>query len=67
MTTARRSRHASPTFAIPSELHGVKCPHCNGDGVSVASLFGGSVSEILLQCDACHSFFHWVKWRGGQA
>ncbi len=67
MSPAPRTRHALPTFSIPPELHDVKCPHCNGAGVSVASLFGGSVSEILLQCDACRSFFHWVKWRGGQA
>jgi hypothetical protein len=46
----------------PAPPTGVRCPDCASSDVEVASLFGGSTSEMLLQCGACRSCFNWVKW-----
>ncbi len=51
-------------MTLDEDFKGVSCPHCESEGVSVLSLFGGSVSEVLFQCRACRTCFNWVKWRG---
>jgi hypothetical protein len=53
----------TPTPELPQEARNVKCTHCESVDVALVSLFGGSVSECLFRCNACSSFFHWVKWR----
>ena len=58
-----KPRRAPSTFPVPPEVLEAHCPHCDGARVKVASLFGGSVSEMLLECRDCRSFFHWMKWR----
>lgn len=46
------------------DFEGVQCPHCASEDVSLVSLFGSSVSEVMFRCLACRTFFNWVKWRG---
>ena len=41
----------------------IACPWCGSRNYSVASPFGGSVSEVLMQCDDCEASFGWMKWR----
>jgi hypothetical protein len=53
----------TPTPELPQEARDVTCTHCESADVALVSLFGGSVSECLFRCNACSSFFHWVKWR----
>jgi len=53
----------SPVPELPAQAQDVKCTHCRSTDVVLVSLFGGSVSECLFRCNACNSFFHWVKWR----
>ena len=60
--TGPRSKRVPSAFPVPPEVLGVHCPHCDGARVAVASLFGGSVSEMLLECHDCRSFFHWMKF-----
>ena len=40
----------------------VICPWCESDQNHVVSPFGGTVSEILFQCDSCENAFGWMKW-----
>ena len=40
----------------------VRCPWCGSTRSRVKSLFGGTVSEILFQCEACRSPFGVMKW-----
>jgi len=42
----------------------VCCPHCESDDITLISLFGSSVSEVMFRCLACHTFFNWMKWQG---
>jgi ring-1,2-phenylacetyl-CoA epoxidase subunit PaaD len=42
----------------------VACPWCESKNTHVLSLFGGTVSEISMQCDDCKSTFGWMKWQG---
>jgi hypothetical protein len=54
----------------PQEVFGelydeqVACPWCESKKTRVISPFGGTVSEIAMQCEACHSTFGWMKWEG---
>jgi transposase-like protein len=41
----------------------VTCPFCASADVKLELAFGGSVSDMLFRCQACRSFFHWIKWR----
>lgn len=42
----------------------VSCPWCESKNTRMASLFGGTVSEISMQCEDCNSTFGWMKWEG---
>jgi hypothetical protein len=55
-------RRRPPSFEAPPEALGAACPHCGTCNAEVESLFGGSVSEMMLRCRACMTVFHWVKW-----
>lgn len=56
-------RPETPTPELPPGAKDARCTHCDSADVVLVSLFGGSVSECLFRCNACKSFFHWVKWR----
>ena len=55
-------RRDPPGFEIPPEAVDAACPHCGARNTELESLFGGSVSEVMLRCRACQTIFHWVKW-----
>lgn len=40
----------------------IQCPWCQSENHRVASAFGGSVSEVLMQCNDCKASFGWMKW-----
>jgi hypothetical protein len=40
------------------------CPWCESKSTRVISPFGGTVSEISMQCNDCKSTFGWMKWQG---
>jgi len=42
----------------------VACPWCDSENTRVISPFGGTVSEISMQCNDCKSTFGWMKWQG---
>ncbi|MEP1473033.1 MAG: hypothetical protein ABJK25_18800 [Halieaceae bacterium] len=42
----------------------VACPWCESKQTEVVSPFGGTVSEISMKCNDCHSTFGWMKWEG---
>jgi ring-1,2-phenylacetyl-CoA epoxidase subunit PaaD len=42
----------------------VACPWCESKNTRVISPFGGTVSEISMQCEDCKSTFGWMKWEG---
>lgn len=42
----------------------VACPWCESKNTQVVSPFGGTVSEISMKCNDCHSTFGWMKWQG---
>ena len=40
----------------------VACPWCESENTQVSSPFGGTVSEILFNCNDCHQSFGFMKW-----
>lgn len=42
----------------------VACPWCESTKTRVVSPFGGTVSEVSMQCEDCKSTFGWMKWQG---
>jgi hypothetical protein len=42
----------------------VACPWCESNNTRVVNPFGGTVSEIAMQCEDCKSTFGWMKWQG---
>lgn len=42
----------------------VNCPWCESSNTKVVNPFGGTVSEIAMQCNDCQSTFGWMKWQG---
>ncbi len=46
------------------DFAGVRCPHCASEALTMVSLFGSSVSEVMFRCGQCRTVFNWVKWRG---
>lgn len=58
----------TPVRAGPEKLDDdfkdVRCPHCESGEITLVSLFGSSVSEVMFRCLDCHTFFNWVKWQG---
>ncbi len=42
----------------------IACPWCESTNTRVISPFGGTVSEISMQCEDCKSTFGWMKWQG---
>lgn len=46
------------------DFTGVRCPHCESADITLISLFGSSVSEVMFRCLACRTFFNWMKWQG---
>ncbi len=62
--------NAEKLDAGPEEAFGdlyndqVACPWCESKRTKVISPFGGTVSEISMICQACHSTFGWMKWEG---
>ena len=40
----------------------VRCPWCRGTNLKLASLFGGTVSELLFECQDCHLPVGVMKW-----
>ena len=55
-------RRDQPTFDVPPAALEAACPHCGARNAALESLFGGSVSEVMLRCRGCHAIYHWVKW-----
>ena len=49
------------TFCEEYDRH-VECTWCKSKNTHVSSPFGGTVSEILYQCDDCKGVFGWMKW-----
>jgi len=49
---------------LDDDFKDVRCPHCESGDITLVSLFGSSVSEVMFRCLACHTFFNWVKWQG---
>lgn len=43
-------------------INRVRCPWCRSTNSRLRSLFGGTVSEILFQCQDCRSPFGVMKW-----
>lgn len=39
-----------------------RCPWCDSTDTQLASLFGGTVSELLFKCCQCHLPFGVMKW-----
>ena len=64
MSWPLEGRNGAPEFTGDADFAEVRCPHCAGADLEVASLFGGSISEVLFQCRSCRSHFNWIKWRG---
>lgn len=48
-------------FAERYDRH-VTCTWCGSTQTRVSNPFGGTVSEILFECDACDNSFGWMKW-----
>jgi C4-type Zn-finger protein len=42
----------------------IECPWCKSRNTHVISPFGGTVSEVSMQCGDCKSTFGWMKWQG---
>ncbi|MGI9283867.1 MAG: hypothetical protein ACR2P1_00605 [Pseudomonadales bacterium] len=42
----------------------IPCPWCKSCDTRVVNPFGGTVSEISMQCNDCKSTFGWMKWQG---
>ena len=40
----------------------VRCPWCDATETRLASLFGGTVSELLFECLQCRTPFGVMKW-----
>jgi len=59
-----RAAPHSRIFAGDKDFAGVACPYCGSEDLTVQSLFGGSVSEVMFRCNGCKTCFNWVKWRG---
>ena len=55
-------RREPPPFEVPPEAADATCPHCGARNIELESLFGGSVSEVMLRCQECRTIFHWLKW-----
>ncbi len=49
---------------LDDDFKEVRCPHCESGEITLVSLFGSSVSEVMFRCLDCHTFFNWVKWQG---
>ncbi|MBX3596688.1 MAG: hypothetical protein KF874_03860 [Rhizobiaceae bacterium] len=59
------SKRGASIAAFSSELDGkIECPWCGSMDTVVRSPFGGTVSEVMMQCKACNSGFGWMKWQG---
>lgn len=41
----------------------VPCPWCESEDTRVSNPFGGTVSEMSMQCNACKATFGWMKWQ----
>lgn len=41
----------------------VACPWCDSTDTRVSNPFGGTVSEMGMQCNACKATFGWMKWQ----
>ena len=66
-TTGKRGTARSAVSRFAKEFdNAVPCPWCESRDTSVRSPFGGTVSEIMMQCNACGSGFGWMKWQGLQ-
>ncbi len=42
----------------------VHCPWCESADTRVTNPFGGTVSEMGMQCNDCKATFGWMKWQG---
>lgn len=49
---------------LDKDFKDVRCPHCDSGEITMISLFGSSISEVMFRCLDCHTFFNWVKWQG---
>jgi Zn finger protein HypA/HybF involved in hydrogenase expression len=55
---------SAETEKLDEDFRHVRCPHCESGEITLVSLFGSSVSEVMFRCRDCHTFFNWVKWQG---
>ncbi len=56
------AKHKSTVFNDEYDQK-VACPWCKSTDTTVASPFGGTVSEILFKCNGCKQTFGWMKWQ----
>ena len=62
MTTKPQNQPAAETERRVCSGVEIICPWCDSKDVSVVSPFGGSVPEVLMQCNKCEANFGWMKW-----
>ena len=41
----------------------VSFPWCESENTRVSNPFGGTVSEMSMQCNQCEATFGWMKWQ----
>ena len=59
----RRSQNLRDLFGAQYD-ETVRCPWCDSGDTRVTSPYGGTVSEMGMQCNACEATFGWMKWQG---
>jgi len=56
-------RASSAEAAAAARYRGkARCPWCDSTDTQLASLFGGTISELLFKCRRCHMPFGVMKW-----
>ncbi len=48
--------------AVAAAAPRARCPWCDSHETRLASLFGGTVSELLFECLRCRTPFGVMKW-----
>lgn len=61
-STKDRSSSLTELFGLQYDAT-VACPWCGSESTRVSNPFGGTVSEMSMQCNQCKSVFGWMKWQ----
>ena len=66
MSTGKPKKSGQGQQEVFGDLYNeqVACPWCESKNTRMASLFGGTVSEISMRCEDCNSTFGGRKWEG---